>query len=86
NQLNGSDGNDILNGGLGTNTLTGGVGNDIFRFTTTGHVDTITDFNVANDTIELENSVFTALNTLGVLPPDQFRIGAQAADANDFII
>ena len=86
NQLNGSDGNDILNGGLGTNTLTGGVGNDIFRFTTLGHVDTVTDFNVANDTIELENSVFTALNTLGVLAPDQFRIGAQAADANDFII
>lgn len=86
NQLNGSDGNDILNGGLGTNTLTGGVGNDIFRFTTLGHVDTVTDFNVANDTIELENSVFTALNTLGVLAPDQFRIGAQATDANDFII
>ncbi len=86
NQLNGGDGNDILNGGVGTNTLTGGAGQDIFRFTTNGHVDTITDYNVAGDTIELENSVFTALNTLGVLSPDRFRVGAQALDANDFII
>ncbi len=86
NLLNGSDGNDILNGGRGTNTLTGGAGNDIFRFTTPGHVDTITDFNVADDTIEIENSLFTSLNTLGALAPDQFRIGAQAADPNDFII
>ena len=37
--LNGGAGNDILNGGTGTNTLTGGTGNDIFKFTTTGHID-----------------------------------------------
>ncbi|MBA3755534.1 MAG: hypothetical protein H0X02_04610 [Nitrosomonas sp.] len=34
---------------------------DIFKFTTTGHVDTIADYKVVNDTIQLENAVFTAL-------------------------
>ncbi len=84
--LNGGNGNDILNGSTGTNTLTGGTGNDIFKLTTTGHIDTITDYNVANDTIQLENAVFTALTTTGTLAAGQFRIGTQALDANDFII
>ncbi|MBA3755275.1 MAG: calcium-binding protein [Nitrosomonas sp.] len=84
--LNGGAGNDVLNGETGTNTLTGGTGNDIFKFTTTAHIDTITDYNVANDTIQLENAVFTALTTTGTLAFSQFRIGTQALDANDFII
>ena len=86
NQLNGGGGNDILDGGTGTNTLTGGAGTDIFRFTTPGHMDTITDYNVAADTIQLENAVFTALTGTGVLAAGRFRVGAQALDANDFII
>ena len=84
--LNGGAGNDTLDGGIGTNTLTGGTGNDVFKFTTLGHIDTITDYNVANDTIQLENGVFTALTTTGTLAAGQFRIGTQAVDANDFII
>ena len=86
NQLNGGTGTDTLDGGLGTNKLTGGINNDIFRFTTKGHIDTITDYNVANDTVQLENSTFMALKTTGTLAANQFRVGAQAADANDFII
>ncbi len=86
NQLNGGAGNDVLDGGAGTYSLTGGAGNDIFKFTTKGHIDTITDFNVVNDTIQLENAVFTALVTTGTLAVSQFKIGTQALDANDFII
>lgn len=86
NILSGGAGNDILNGGAGTNLLTGGVGNDVFRFTTIGHTGTITDYSVANDTIQIENAVFTALKTTGVLVAGQFRIGTQALDADDFII
>ena len=86
NQLDGGLGDDTLDGGLSNNGLTGGAGNDSFRFTTTGHVDTIMDYNVANDTIQLENAVFTALTTTGTLAAGQFRIGTQAVDANDFII
>jgi Ca2+-binding RTX toxin-like protein len=66
--------------------LTGGIGNDIFRFTTTGQIDTITDFNVFNDTIQLENAVFTALTATGTLAAARFRIGTKALDANDNII
>ena len=66
--------------------LTGGGGNDIFKFTVNGPADKITDFNVTNDTIQLENGVFKALTTTGVLAADQFKVGAKAADANDFVI
>ena len=41
---------------------------------------------VADETIELENSVFASLGITGVLPNAQFRSGAAAADGNDFII
>ncbi|MBA3756075.1 MAG: calcium-binding protein [Nitrosomonas sp.] len=86
NQLNGKGGNDTLDGGAGNNVLTGGTGNDVFKFTTTGHTDKITDYNVANDTIQLENGVFTALTTAGSLAANQFVIGTQAIDNNDFVI
>lgn len=86
NQLNGYGGNDILDGGLGANVLTGGLGKDIFKFTTAGHIDTITDFLVIDDTIQLENAVFTALATTGILAVDQFLIGTQALDSNDYLI
>jgi len=86
NQLKGAAGNDILDGRQGADILTGGIGNDIFRFTTLGQIDTITDFNVVNDTIQLENAVFTALTATGTLAAGRFRIGANALDANDNII
>lgn len=84
--LSGGGGNDILVGGAGRNILTGGIGNDIFRFTALGNTGTVTDYNVANDTIQLENSVFTALTATGTLPASQFRVGAQAVDGNDHVI
>lgn len=86
NKLIGGAGNDTLDGKLGNNVLTGGAGKDSFKFTTTGHIDTITDFVVIDDTIKLENKVFTALTTTGKLAVDQFVINTQALDANDFII
>ena len=86
NQLNGGAGSDTLDGGVGTNTLTGGAGKDIFKLTTADHIDTITDFTVVDDTIKLENSVFTALTTTGTLATSKFRVGAQAIDADDFIV
>lgn len=68
------------------NKLTGGTGNGIFKFTTQNHVDQITDYNVPNDTIQLENAVFTALTTIGTLAASQFKIDTKTLDANDFII
>ena len=53
--LVGGEGDDILSGGRGDDTLTGGAGADTFAqsFSETG-VDTITDFNPSEDTINLK--------------------------------
>jgi Ca2+-binding RTX toxin-like protein len=51
--IDGGSGNDSINGGSGNDTLTGGVGADIFQFTATSGNDVISDFDVANDSINL---------------------------------
>ena len=88
NFINGGDGNDYIAAGAGNDGIYGGNGNDTFVFNTApgaGNIDRILDFNVTDDTIRLENSIFTALGAAGVLNAAQFQIGA-AADANDRII
>jgi Ca2+-binding RTX toxin-like protein len=90
NRISGGAGNDALNGGLGNDVLKGGAGQDRFLFTTAlnavANVDTITDFNVADDTIYLENAIFKKLVKTGALDSRFFKIGSKAADANDYII
>ena len=86
--IDGGGGNDTLTGGQGADTLTGGGGYDSFVFnhpTATG-VDRITDFSSAYDTIQLENSVFTALTKTGFLASSAFWKGGAAHDATDRII
>jgi len=90
NVLDGGGGNDTLEGGIGNDTLTGGDGHDTFQLKNSSK-DTITDFSVLDDTIQLENSVFTQLTTTdltetGVLNAGNFKIGAAAADANNCVI
>ncbi|WP_172901118.1 M10 family metallopeptidase C-terminal domain-containing protein [Sinorhizobium sojae] len=100
NVLNGGAGNDTLIGGAGNDTLYGGTGNDrlfggagsdSFLFNTafnTSNVDVIGDFSHADDTIRLENAVFSALTTTGALSSAFFRANATgtAQDANDHIV
>ncbi|MCC8996154.1 MAG: hypothetical protein LM517_03670 [Nitrosomonas sp.] len=86
NQLNGGIGDDTLDGQLGNDILTGGTGKDSFNLTTSGNIDTIKDFVAVDDTIRLENAVFTKLTTTGTLAASRFKIGAQAMDADDYII
>ncbi|MGY6216921.1 FG-GAP-like repeat-containing protein [Methylolobus aquaticus] len=85
NTLVGNSGANILDGLAGNDTLTGGLGADIFRLTTLSR-DTLTDFSVVDDTIQLENAVFTRFVTPGAVAAANFRIGAAAADANDYLI
>ncbi|MBA3677763.1 MAG: calcium-binding protein [Sphingosinicella sp.] len=84
----GGEGGDTLFGGLGNDTLTGGTGVDRFAFNTAfgvGNIDTITDFVFADDTILLDDAVFTGL-ALGDLPAGAFAIGSTATEADDRII
>ena len=96
-KLNGGDGddflvagigNDVLMGGAGHDLLSGGAGSDVFIFNTPlgKSVDEILDFVVSDDTIKLENQIFTTFVNTGVLASSRFVIGNVALDANDAII
>jgi Ca2+-binding RTX toxin-like protein len=88
NTIVGNAGNNVLNGGAGSDILTGGAGSDTFFFNTAlgaSNIDRITDYNVAQDTIRLENAIFTGLAD-GWLKASAFHIGTAAADASDRII
>lgn len=78
-----------MGGNVGNDTLAGGAGADMFVFDTAlnrfSNVDQISDFVVADDTIELDQSVFAAL-ALGALSADAFAAGMSAQDADDRII
>lgn len=87
--LDGGTGNDLLWGGAGSDTMFGGAGADRFVFDTalgSGNVDRITDFSRVDDTILLENSIFTRLTTTGTLNSGAFYAGAAAHDSTDRII
>jgi serralysin len=89
NAVIGNDGNNVLNGGAGNDFLTGVLGQDSFRFDTQFDADTnrdeITDFDVAADTILLDDAIFSAFAN-GPLAAERFVVGAAAQDASDNII
>ena len=90
NQIDGAAGNDTINGGLGADTLTGGLGKDFFVFNSklgAGNTDTLVNYNVADDTIRLENTgIFTALTKTGTLAATAFTDGTGATTAAHRII
>ena len=92
NILGGGGGNDVLNGGAGNDTMAGGVGKDTFLFASglsaTANRDTITDFSVVDDTIQLDRTFFAKLTSLGTLNNALFRSSTNGAalDANDHIL
>ena len=72
----------VLNGAGSSDTLTGFNGSDTFRFVNglgALNVNTITDFNVADDTIQLAAGIFVGV-TGATLAAGAFRIGADADD------
>jgi Ca2+-binding RTX toxin-like protein len=90
NVLRGNNAINTLNGGDGDDELTGFGGQDGFLFNTplnaATNVDTITDFTVADDTILLEQTIFSSNLGLGNISSGEFVIGTAAQDANDRII
>jgi len=88
----GNSGINILNGGAGNDTLTGGAGADNFLFdaalNATTNKDVLSDFNVVDDTIRIENAIFTKFTTVGALAAGNFVFGSNAValDSNDYLI
>lgn len=88
-KLYGGNGADKLYGGSGKDILSGGAGKDTFVFDTkpsTSNVDRITDFNVRDDVIWLDDDAFAKVGKTGNLKADAFTIGTKATDAEDRII
>ena len=92
NTLNGGAGGDTLDGVAGSDTLSGAAGADFFVFSTalnaTTNVDIVTDFSIIDDTIQLENAIFTQFTATGAIPAGTFvsGAGAVALDGNDFLL
>jgi Ca2+-binding RTX toxin-like protein len=72
--LRGEDGNDVLNGGAGndfiwagrdTDTMTGGTGDDMFQYLHGEGHDTITDFNVNDDTLSADYDGIVSIKKSG---------------------
>jgi Ca2+-binding RTX toxin-like protein len=82
--LNGGIGNDTLIGGVGTNVLNGGAGLDVFVFsgTAAGGGDLITNYNVAEDVINLDKTGFAAFTTGGPLGSSFYAYSSTVSDVN----
>jgi Ca2+-binding RTX toxin-like protein len=80
--LNGGPGNDTLIGGVGTNVLNGGSDLDVFVFsgTTAGGGDLITNYNVAEDVINLDKTGFAAFTTGGALDASFYAYSSTVSD------
>ncbi|MBB3983438.1 Ca2+-binding RTX toxin-like protein [Sphingobium fontiphilum] len=87
NIIEGNSGNNVIDGVRGNDTLIGSGGADTFRFASTlgsTNVDTITDFTLGQDSIQLDQSYFTQL-AIGALDASAFRSSGMV-DADDRII
>ena len=78
-------------GRSGNDTLTGGAGLDIFQFLTAPNTatnrDIITDYNVVDDTIQIDNLFYAAAGAAGLLAANLFKnINLVAQDADDAIL
>lgn len=89
--LQGGTGNDSLNGGAGKDLMIGGIGTDRYVFSTAigaGNEDQINGFSSVDDTIALENAIFTSFTSTGAIQAGNFvaAAGATPVDADDFLL
>ncbi len=86
NTITGNAGANVINGGLGNDILKGGAGQDTFFFNTkpsSANLDHITDFRAVDDTIRLENAIFTALTKTGAITEGEFALIASKTASVD---
>lgn len=83
--ISGTSGNDVLKGGAGNDRVTGGAGNDSITlgagtdtlvFNSLTGADTIADYVVIDDSIQLSKTMYSALGTAGALAATEFVSGA----------
>lgn len=96
--LTGNAGADIISAGAGADTVTGGAGADTITlaagadtlvFNSLVGADTIADYVVADDSIQLSRATFTGLGAVGALTAAEFASGAgftAGQDASDRIV
>ncbi len=89
--LQGGTGNDSLNGGAGKDLMFGGIGIDRYVFSTaigTDNEDQINGFSSVDDTVVLENAIFTSFTSTGAIQAGNLvaAAGATAVDADDFLL
>ena len=86
----GGAGNDRLFGAVGNDYLIGGAGNDTFAFNSALNAltnrDNVADYNVVQDSILLENAIFSRLPASAYMSTAYFRAAPHALDSNDFIV
>lgn len=84
----GSAGNDTIYGGAGNDTITLGADLNVVVFNSLTGADTVTDYNVTDDSIYLSKAIFTSLSGPGALVASEFVANATgtAADGNDYIV
>jgi serralysin len=83
-RLSGAAGDDILMDGAGVDTLTGGAGADTFVISADGGLDTITDFTIGIDRIEL--SSWGMLRSLNQLTMQATATGLTITFGNEVLI
>jgi Ca2+-binding RTX toxin-like protein len=98
--ISGGSGNDWLHGGSGNDRLSGHAGSDTFVFNSKlgtartdrqVNFDTITDFNVRDDSLWLDNAIFRkigggTLSNPKALHKEFFITGSQAREKDDYLI
>ena len=94
NTVLGNSGQNTISGMAGNDVLIGGKGKDVFVFSTAlnkaTNLDKITDFNVKDDSIYLENDIFKKIGKGTPVKPGKLNKGFfalnKAKDKNDYII
>ncbi len=88
--LRGNGGNDTIAGGAGADNLFGGAGNDAFIFNNANEgIDTINDFNLSNDKLNISSAGFggtAVVGAVGALAAARFTTGTAATNATQRFI
>ena len=82
-RLQGGGGNDTLTGQRDNDVLVGGRGSDTFILDSPIGVDTIRDFSLTDDHLQIASKLISKAFSPGSVPSNAFRLGSQSKFASD---